>query len=462
MRRPCNTLPLPGGAAKLNIVGYATMYSDLITRLTELRRRIQALEETVHVEAGLTRVRELEEKMAQPGFWDSNEKAQEVIAEAQRTRREIDPLVEIRQSASDLLELARIGETEDDGGTLAELERETGAAEVKLDALELKAILSEPHDASNAFISIHAGAGGTDACDWTRMLARLYTRFCETQRFDVEMVDSVDGDEAGLRSIMYLVKGPYAYGFLKAEAGVHRLVRISPFGAKSLRQTSFAAVDVIPEVPDSSKEVEIGPADIRIDTFRAGGAGGQHVNKVESAVRITHIASGLVAQCQNERSQHSNKATAMRMLKAMLLREEEKKREAEYEKHYGEKGEIAFGSQIRSYTLQPTERVKDHRTGLEVGNATGVLDGAILPFIEEYLRWRKKRAKNPTSGGAAAAKFCTACGVKLLPGSKVCGGCGVKNPPSGDAAAAKFCGTCGVKLVPGSKSCGSCGAKVTG
>jgi len=370
------------------------MYPELIERLGKVLERVKSLEDTLNPEEGARRIRELEERMGQPGFWESSERAQEVIAEVKRLKREVEPVLELSRSVRDAIELARIGEAENDQATLSELEEEARKAEEAVEDLELKATLSGPHDAANTFLSIHAGAGGTEACDWANMLARMYTRFCEEQGFDVELVDRVDGEEAGVRSVTYLIKGPYAYGHLRAEAGVHRLVRISPFDAKSRRQTSFAAVDAIPEMPETDKDIEINTNDIQVDTFRAGGAGGQHVNKTDSAVRITHIPSGIVVKCQNERSQHSNRATAMKMLRSKLIREEEKKREAEFEKLYGEKGEIAFGSQIRSYTLQPFTLVKDHRTGVEVGNANAVLDGKLMPFIEAYLKLRRRESKN--------------------------------------------------------------------
>jgi peptide chain release factor 2 len=377
------------------------MYSEVIEQLKHLLGRAQSLSDTVNVEEGLKRVQELEARMSQEGFWDSNERAQEVIAEAKRLKREIEPVRDLARALQDLLELSSIGEAEDDQATLEEIREEARNAEGKLEELELQSILSEPHDASGAFLSIHAGAGGIEACDWTKMLARMYTRFFERMGFQVEMVDVVDGEEAGIRSITYQVKGPYAYGHLKAEAGVHRLVRISPFDAKSRRQTSFAAVDVSPELPETDREIEINPGDIQVDTFRAGGAGGQHVNKTDSAVRITHIPSGIVVKCQNERSQHSNRATALKMLKARLIRKEEEKREAEFERMYGLKGEIAFGSQIRSYTLQPFTLVKDHRTDLEVGNASDVLDGNILPFIKAYLNMRRRLREEGSPKGEA-------------------------------------------------------------
>ncbi len=367
------------------------MYSDAIAQLKTFDGRLKDLKVTLNVEAIATKIKELEAKMAAPGFWNDNDSAQQVIAEVKRLKGEIAPVVKLSETVTEALELALLGETENDLATLGEIQSEVESFASALEEIELKATLNEPHDHSGAFVSIHAGAGGTESCDWAAILERMYLRFCETQGFSTEMLEKVPGEEAGIRGVTYQVRGPYAYGLLKCEVGVHRLVRISPFDAKGRRHTSFVAVDVIPELPDTAKEIDIREADLRIDTYRAGGAGGQHVNKTDSAVRITHIPTGIVVQCQNERSQHSNKATAMKMLQARLVREEEIKRDKELAKLYDKKGEIAFGAQIRSYTLQPFTLVKDHRTGYEAGNANGVLDGNVLPFIDAYLRHRRRR-----------------------------------------------------------------------
>ena len=369
------------------------MYPELIARLKTCKERVNGLKDAVASDDILARVAKLEQKRDSPGFWDNNDLAQETINEIKLLRGRSDPVLALVSTIDDLLELAEMAEDEGDPTAEDELRLEAQEAEAKLEQLELTATLSGPHDPSNAYLSLQAGAGGTESCDWASMLARMYKRFCERHGFSVKEVDLVAGEEAGIRSTTLHVAGPNAYGYLSAEAGVHRLVRISPYDAKSRRHTSFAAVDVIPELPDASKAIEVNEAELRIDTYRAGGAGGQHVNKVDSAVRITHLPTGLVVQCQNERSQHSNKSTAMKMLKAKLVREEERKRDAELEKHYGNKSEIAFGSQIRSYVLHPYTIVKDLRTEFEAGNAEGVLDGKLMPFIEAYLRWKLKRKK---------------------------------------------------------------------
>jgi peptide chain release factor 2 len=276
---------------------------------------------------------------------------------------------------------------------MSEIGEEAAQLASQVDRVELRTTLSGRHDRNGAFISVHAGAGGTEACDWASMLLRAYTRWAEESNFKIKIIDALADDEAGYRNATLQVDGSYSYGYLKSEIGVHRLVRISPFDAKNRRHTSFVSVDVLPILPDDI-QVEINPSDLRIDTYRAGGAGGQHVNKTDSAVRMTHLPTGIVVQCQNERSQHSNRASAMKVLQARLVHLEEAKREKELATMYSEKGEIAWGNQIRSYVLQPYTMVKDHRTGHEDGNANAVLDGRMQPFIEAYLRWKRRERGN--------------------------------------------------------------------
>ncbi len=366
--------------------------AEVKTRLGNLGQRLEELRGAVHHDALKERQSALELQMSQAGFWEDQERAKRVIAEMSDVRRTNEGITGIEKGLADAGELAAIAFDEGDDGMLAELEPELARIEKSLEELELAMILAGPYDKEAAFLSVHAGAGGTDAADWAQMLARMYTRWCEDRGYQVAVVDTVPGEEAGVRQLTLNVKGTYAYGYLKAEIGVHRLVRISPFDAKKRRHTAFAGVDVI---PDSSQEIniEIRDCDLRIDTFRSGGAGGQHVNVTDSAVRITHLPSGIVVKCQNERSQHSNRATAMKMLKAKLMQLEEAKREDSLKQAYDEKGDIAWGNQIRSYVLQPYTMVKDHRTDLETGNVQAVLDGGISPFIEKYLRMRLLEGK---------------------------------------------------------------------
>jgi peptide chain release factor 2 len=365
----------------------------LTARLEDFRNRLQALCDAVEVDKGLEQIDELEGRMATPGFWDNNEKAQGVIRELKTLRSLIVPLNDLSQTTNDLLELTQMAQEEDDPEALQDLNKECDLIAGQIDEVELRTTLSGKHDSCDAFISIHAGAGGTESCDWASILARMLERYCEKQGFKVNLVDRLEGEEAGIKSVTYQVKGDMAYGYLRSEIGVHRLVRKSPFDASNRRHTSFAAVDVIPEMSDIGKEVEILESDLRIDTYRAGGAGGQHVNVTDSAVRITHIPTGIVVQCQNERSQHANKATALKVLKSRIILLEEMKREEELQEMYGEKGEIAFGSQIRSYVLEPYTLAKDRRTGHETGNVQAVLDGDLLPFVEMYLHWKLKGGK---------------------------------------------------------------------
>ena len=372
-------------------------YSELISRLEEFQERLGTLCAAVEVEKGLQEIAELEGRMASPDFWNNNDKAQKVIRQLKALRGVVVPLQELSENATDLLELSRMAQEEDDNASIGDLEREYKALASQIDEVELRTTLNGKHDSCDAFLSIHAGAGGTESCDWASILSRMLERYCEKQGFKVSLVDRLDGEEAGVKSITYNVKGDTAYGYLRSENGVHRLVRKSPFDASNRRHTSFAAVNVIPEMPDA--EIEINEADLRIDTYRAGGAGGQHVNVTDSAVRITHIPSGIVVQCQNERSQHANRATAMKVLKSRMILLEESKREEELQEMYGEKGDIAFGSQIRSYVLEPYTLAKDRRTGHETGNVQAVLDGELLPFVEAFLHWKLKGRKPEESTG---------------------------------------------------------------
>ncbi len=280
-----------------------------------------------------------------------------------------------------LLELAREA---DDVETAREAAERVEELRERLEEAELRRLLSGEHDACSAIVSINAGAGGTEACDWAEMLLRMYLRWAEDRGFKTEILDIQEGEEAGIKNVTLTVEGEYAYGYLRSETGIHRLVRISPFDAQKRRHTSFASFTMIPDVGDEVK-IDIDEKDLRIDTYRASGAGGQHVNRTDSAVRITHLLTGIVVQCQNERSQHKNKASAMKVLRARLYERARQEREAEIEQLAGEKRKIDFGSQIRSYTLHPSQRVKDHRTGIEIGNAQGVLDGGIDPMIRAYL-----------------------------------------------------------------------------
>jgi peptide chain release factor 2 len=331
----------------------------------------------------------LEVRMSKEGFWDNPDKAQSVVSQLSALKSIIEPVEEIQREVKDLQELFELAAAESDDDELAQLADDLSALVKRCEQIELAGLLSRPEDMKNCFFSIHAGAGGTESCDWANMLLRMYTRYFETNKYKFQELDITPGEEAGIRSITLRVSGPFAFGKLSCEIGVHRLVRISPFDSNKRRHTSFAAVDCIPEFEDDI-DVEINEEDLRIDFYRASGAGGQHVNKTSSAVRITHEPTGVVVQCQNERSQHKNRAQAMKVLKARLYMLEQQKRDDELAKLYGNKGEIAWGSQIRSYVLQPYQMVKDHRTSFQTGNVEAVLDGELNGFIESYLRHRAK------------------------------------------------------------------------
>ena len=338
--------------------------------------------------------------MSEASFWDDQAAAQTVITEANRLKNIVNPCSAFRGEVDDLkamLELVdEIGENSEGESYQQEIIDTLGRLQPKLDQLELASFLSGTHDSCNALLTVNSGAGGTESCDWADMLLRMYTRWAEQAGFKTEVLDIQPGEETGVSSATIRIEGANAFGYAKAERGVHRLVRISPFDSNARRHTSFSSVDVIAEIEDDIG-IEIDEADIRTDVYRASGKGGQHVNRTESAVRLTHLSSGIVVTCQNERSQIKNKATAMRTLKSRLYEKLEDEKRSEKEKFYGEKGDIAWGNQIRSYVFQPYQMVKDLRTGVETGNVQAVMDGALDPFVHAWLR-----AGGPTSRKAAA------------------------------------------------------------
>ncbi|WP_208595685.1 peptide chain release factor 2 [Thermosulfurimonas dismutans] len=357
--------------------------AEIKAELERLENKLSDLRGAFDPERLRSRLQALEKETVKPGFWESS-KAKEVLKERARISELLTTWEAITQKYEDIKVLFELALEEKDEGTL--LEVKSGLAELDQEVAEeeLKVLLSGEHDASSAIVTIHAGAGGTEAQDWVEMLLRMYVRWAERRGYRVKVVDLLSGEEAGLKYVTFTVEGSYAYGYLKSEKGIHRLVRISPFDASGRRHTSFASVSVIPEIEEDI-EIEIRPEDLKIETMRASGHGGQHVNKTETAVRITHLPTGIVVSCQNERSQHLNKATALKILKARLYELERRKLEEKKAKLLGEKKEIAWGSQIRSYILQPYRLVKDHRTGFETGNVEAVLDGEIDPFIRAYL-----------------------------------------------------------------------------
>ena len=328
----------------------------------------------------------IEHIMEEPGFWDSTEKSQSYVKELKNLKDVVDVYNSLKREYEDIETLLEMGYEENDPSLIPEIGEALDKFTKDLDELRLSTLLSEEYDKYNAILTLHAGAGGTESCDWASMLCRMYQKWADKKGYTTEMLDFLDGEEAGLKSVTLQINGLNAYGHLKSERGVHRLVRISPFNAAGKRQTSFVSCDVMPDIEEDTG-IEIDEGDLRIDTFRSSGAGGQHVNKTSSAIRITHIPSGIVVQCQNERSQFQNKDKAMQMLKAKLYLLKQQENQEKESGIRGEMKEIGWGSQIRSYVMQPYTLVKDHRTNAEVGNAANVLDGNLDPFIKEYLKW---------------------------------------------------------------------------
>ena len=336
--------------------------------------------------AGLKKeLAEYREQMEAPGFWEDVEKANRVARAVRPLENKLETYTKLEGSLEDAQTLILLAEEAADGSLDEEIVQAVEQVEKEVEQFHLATLLSGKYDANSAILSLHAGAGGTEAQDWTSMLYRIYTRWAERHGYQLKVLDYLDGEEAGIKSVTFLVDGLNAYGYLKGEKGVHRLVRISPFDASARRHTSFASLDVIPQIEADEGDIEINPDEIKIDTYRSSGAGGQHVNKTDSAVRITHLPTGIVVQCQNERSQIQNKEACMNMLRAKLVEQRERKMEEEMQSIKGEMKKIEWGSQIRSYVFQPYTLVKDHRTGAESGNITAVMDGEIDPFINAYL-----------------------------------------------------------------------------
>ena len=335
----------------------------------------------------------MESTIAAPGFWDNQERAQKLLKERTVMEKAVETWDRLNRQMDDIRVLIELGSEAEDAETLAEVHKLNEELERRVTQAEFQKMLSGPHDRSNCFVSINAGAGGTESQDWAEMLLRMYLRYCERKGWKTDITDYQAGEEAGVKGVTFAVTGEFGYGYMKAEAGIHRLVRISPFDSNARRHTSFASVFIFPEIEDDI-EVKISESDLRVDTYRSSGAGGQHVNTTDSAIRITHIPSGIVVACQTERSQHMNRATAMRVLRAKLYEREVEERESKAAEIGGEKKEIGWGSQIRSYVLHPYKMVKDLRTGVETGNPDVVLDGDLEDFVVAYLMGVRREVKD--------------------------------------------------------------------
>jgi len=367
------------------------MFNLITSELNQIKKEFEEIKSVYGLEKKLTRLKEIESKLNSMTTW-KGEETKKLLKEKSEIEKEIAEFEKIKEDIEEIEVMVEIGEEENDIEIYKECEQKFNLFKEKFGTFKLKKFMSDENDSRNAILEINAGAGGTEAQDWAEMLMRMYLRWCERKNFKTEIVDMLRGEEAGIKNVTITVEGSYAYGLLKSESGVHRLVRISPFDANKRRHTSFASVSVYPEA-DEDLQIEIKEDDLKIETFRASGHGGQHVNKTASAVRITHIPTGITVQCQNERSQHRNRALAMKILKARLYELELKKREKEKEKIYSQQKDIEWGNQIRSYILHPYKMIKDHRTGYETNDPQAVLDGIIDDFISAYLKWNLSSIK---------------------------------------------------------------------
>ena len=358
--------------------------------LNSFREPLEDLSGSLALDAKRERIDQLEQSMEAPGFWDNVEESQKVMKEVKSLKKVVEEYEELKTKFEDAETLIDMAEEEEDQELAAEAQDTVDSFQEEYEKLRISTLLTGEYDRNNAILTLHAGAGGTESCDWVSMLYRMYTRWAGKKGYETEVLDYLDGEEAGIKSVTVKIKGENAFGYLRSERGVHRLVRISPFNAAGKRQTSFASCDVMPEI-EEDLEVEIADEDIRVDTYRASGAGGQHINKTDSAIRITHIPTGIVVQCQNERSQHKNKDQAMKMLKTKLFLLKEQQHLEKLSDIRGDVSDNGWGSQIRSYVLQPYTTVKDHRTNEESGNPSAVLDGDLDPFMNAYLAWENQQ-----------------------------------------------------------------------
>jgi peptide chain release factor 2 len=366
------------------------MYEMEAARIKEYLARLNDLRKCLNVDGAKAQIAALGQALAAPGFWDDPERAQKDMQKLKGLKDAIAAPNQLEREMEDADVLIGLAREEADESLALEITAQVDSLEIKLRHLEINSLFTDPRDSKNALLSIHPGAGGTESCDWAEMLYRMITRFCERREFVTEVVEYQPGEEAGIKSVTMTVSGPFVYGNLKSEAGVHRLVRISPFDANKRRHTSFVAIEVLTEVDDNI-QIEIREEDLKMDVYRSSGAGGQKVNKTSSAVRLTHLPTGIVVACQVERSQHRNRAVAMQFLRAKLYDIEQKKKDAEMAAQRDGQQDVAWGSQIRSYVLQPYQMVKDHRTGVETSNVDRVLDGDLDLFIEGYLKWNLER-----------------------------------------------------------------------